>query len=191
MHTTEFELLETLQKPLCVICHLAAKSAHDYLAGVLADGVNDPKVRADWRRRGGLCAKHWRILRSLPNPALAASILTEDLLQSYLAEGLPELRCPACETEAEAARRYLQALTKMDERRVRESLERGRGFLCLKHLEKLPQGRLAEAFKERLETLLAELKEFERKQDYRFAAEPLGEERDSWLRAMRALGGEM
>lgn len=192
MHSTEFELLERLAAPRCAVCDLAAESARDYLAGVMADGVNDGEVRGDWRRRGGLCPRHWRVWRNLETPPLSSAIMTQDLLGSYLASGRPaKLECPACEVETGAARRYLQALRKLPAKEVLGALEQGRGFLCLRHLDKLPEGPLKEAFHRRLERVVAELAEFVRKSDYRFAQAPKGEAGDSWLRAIRALGGEV
>lgn len=41
------------------------------------------------------------------------------------------------------------------------------------------------------EALLTELDTFIRGSDHRFAHEPRGNERDSWLRAIRALGGSV
>jgi hypothetical protein len=192
MHTSEFEVLETLRKPYCVICKLAHESARDYLAGVLGDGVNDPKVRDDWRRRGGLCARHWRTWRGLESPALSSAIMAQDLLGSYLARGFPKgSGCRACQAEEEAEGRYLQALQSLAEAKVKGALKEGRGLMCFRHLGALPEGALKEALKGRLEEIHGELAEFIRKNDYRFSAEPKGNERDSWLRALRALGGDV
>lgn len=191
MHTTEFELLDALAKPVCAVCSLARKSAHDYLAGVLADGVNDSHVREDWRQRGGLCANHWRVLRHLENPTLAAAILADDLLSHYLSQGRPaSRRCRACQSEREAGRRYLEALRGIPIETVDKALASGRGFLCLDHWQALEHPGLQARFEARLAALLDELREFMRKQDYRYSHEPLGPERDSWLRAIRALGGD-
>lgn len=55
----------------------------------------------------------------------------------------------------------------------------------------LKGGPLKDAFRGRLEGVQGELAEFIRKNDYRYANEPSGGERDSWLRALRALGGEV
>ena len=38
--------------------------------------------------------------------------------------------------------------------------------------------------------LLGELDEFIRKQDYRFREEPIGSERDSWIRAVALVSGQ-
>ncbi len=192
MHTAEFEVLESFLKPYCPICRLSQESAKDYLAGVLGDGVNDPKLRSQWRRRGGLCGHHWHVLRGLSAAALPAAILARDLLSHYLSQGRPEKpNCPACEARRDAEARYLKALLKVPEDRLLKALEDGRGFLCLEHLDNLPRGKLREAFTGKLKHLLEELAEFERKHDYRFSHEPYGSERDSWLRALRALGGDV
>ncbi|MBT9169581.1 MAG: hypothetical protein DDT19_02943 [Syntrophomonadaceae bacterium] len=69
--------------------------------------------------------------------------------------------------------------------------------LCLLHLrEALAAGDsmkaahyLLETEKEKVEHLLGELRELIRKHDYRFSLEPLGRERDSWLRAVRKTTG--
>jgi hypothetical protein len=192
VHTTEFEVLERLSTPTCAVCELARGSSRDYLRGVLADGVNDAEVRDAWRRRGGLCARHWRVWRTLETPALASAIMAQDLLGSYLQQGVPKrVACRACETETQAEKRYLQALQHLPENSLAEALATGRGFLCLRHLEQLPEGALRERFRERLDAIMQALEDFIRKNDYRFAGEPRGSESDSWLRALRALGGEV
>lgn len=192
MHTTEHEILDTLAEPCCVICRLSATSARGYLEGIMRDGVNDRVVRNDWRRRGGLCARHWRVWRGLESPPLASAILTRDLLGSYLQQGAPkELACRACRSERDAERRYLDALLALPAEVPSAALSAGRGFVCLRHLEGLLPGPLHDAFRARLEAVLEELGEFIRKSDYRYASEPRGPEGDSWLRAIRALGGDV
>jgi len=192
MRSSEFDVLEALKKPVCAVCHLSDESAVSYLKGVISDGVNAPPVRDDWRRRGGLCPRHWRAFRWLENPTLPAAIFSEDLLESYLEGGVPAASaCPACEVEARAATRFLVTLRRVDAARVAEELRTGRGFLCLKHLAELPENDLATLFRNRLRGIIEELREFQRKHDYRFAGEGVGPERDSWLRAIRALGGEV
>ncbi|GEM87249.1 hypothetical protein [Meiothermus granaticius] len=194
MHTTEFELLETLSQPVCPVCTLARREARTYLVGVFEDGINDPAVRDDWRARGGLCARHWREVREFDSVLLPATILLRDLLGSYLDHPSPVWKmpdCPACKREAEAEVRHFKALLGIPEATMLKALEDGPGFLCLRHLVQMPPGTLRNRFESRLISFLPELDELERKQDYRFSKEPLGNEKDSWLRAMRALGGEV
>ncbi len=191
VHSTEFELLEALDRPVCAVCDRARRAGDRYISGVVREGVNDPGTRDSWRRRGGLCARHWRAFRSQESSPLPATIVSEDLIASYLETGSPGLDCPACEIEAIAERRYLEALGRLESERVEKALEHGRGFLCLHHLEGLSDGPVHERFRERLRDVLSDLAAFRRKQDYRFAGEPAGPERDAWLRAMRVLGGDV
>jgi hypothetical protein len=131
------------------------------------------------------------VFRSQESPPLPAAIVTQDLLSSYLEDGAPPLDCPACAVEEVAEGRYLAALERLDRRHLQTALRRGPGFLCIRHLQRLHDGPARELLRERLHALLAELEEFRRKQDYRFADEAPGSERDSWLRAVRALGGDV
>jgi len=191
-HGTEHELLETLAGPVCAVCRRTSLTSDAYLAGVLREGINDVAVRAAWRRRGGLCSRHWRAFRAQESPPLGAAILTEDLLTTYLTSpGRPKIACPACEVEDHAERRYLAGLANLGAEPLAAALAAGSGFVCVRHLEALPAGDVRELFEGRLRQLLDELATFRRRQDYRFAAEPAGAERDSWLRAIRALGGDV
>ncbi len=191
MHLSEYELLEALAEPYCPVCSLARKAARSYLAGVVEGGVNDPAVRDDWRRRGGLCPRHWREARNLEAPAFPLAIVAEDILRSELSGPRGNPDCPACQVEREAEERYLQTLQKLPLDRVRQALAGGRGFVCLRHRRRLPAGDLAALLDERLKQILSDLSEFQKKYDYRHAAEPMGPEADAWLRAIRALGGEV
>ncbi len=190
MHLSEHEVLEVLAEPVCAVCALAARVGRTYLAGVIEGGINDPETRADWRRRGGLCRHHWGVARGLEAPALPLAILAEDLLEEGLKGRLPRPpRCPACAVEAEAEARYLAAIAALPEPQLFSALAAGKGFLCLDHLARLPEGKKKARFRARLEEILADLGVFQKKHDYRFAKEPMGRERDAWLRAVRALGG--
>ncbi|MCL4454773.1 MAG: hypothetical protein M1157_03935 [Deinococcus sp.] len=195
MHNSEYDLLEALAEPYCSICYMARRAARAYLEGVFADGINDLVVRDDWRRRGGLCSRHWQEVRELDSPMLSATILLQDLLPSRLAFLQKVLwrppDCPACAVEAKAELRYLSALQQIPQWQVAAAWEVGKGFLCLKHLSQLPDGSLRSLFSGRIKDLLNELAELERKNDYRYIHEPIDKEGDSWLRAIRALGGEV
>lgn len=186
-------ILGAFEGPHCGICQLGSEAARAWLKGILQDGVNDPTVRHAWRSAGGLCAAHWRDWRALESPALSSAVMTEDLLASWLAGsgGSPGSNCGACQVQADAVRVSLLALQRIKPPAVEEALAHGQGFLCIDHLGRLRNARLQRTFRSRLESIRLELLEFIRKNDYRFAAEPKGTERDSWLRAIRALGGEV
>jgi hypothetical protein len=204
------------------VCLASAQAARIYLRGVLGDGVNDVDVRTDWRRRGGLCPRHWRVWRSLEAPALSSAVLLRDLLEhemdQRLGGGAPApnrrqgflrslggsarsretsnderrvVRCRACEIERTAERRYLHALQRVKTKDLEEALARGRGFVCVAHVATLPEGGGREMLTARLEALLVDLDTFLRRSDHRFTHEPMGEAGDAWLRAIRAVGGDV
>ena len=192
MNSEQHAAIEALREPVCVVCARAEGSARRALEGVLRDGVNDVGVRNDWRRRGGLCARHWRVWRHLESPPLSTAILTEDLLSSYLDGGGPAaVRCPACEIAEQAERRSLTAVRSVPLARLDEALAAGPGLLCLRHLEALPSGRVKERFEARLTQLVEHLREQVRTSDHRFASERRGPHADAWLRALRVFGADV
>lgn len=185
-------LLELLQRPVCAVCARADAVARRSLEGVLRDGVNDVDLRDDWRRRGGLCAEHWRLWRQLDSPPLSTAILAEDLLRTYLRAGRPgPVRCAGCDARASAEATALQALRRLPSARLDAALESGPGFLCLTHLEALPAGALRDRFDARLVTIAEHLAEQVRTSDHRFAAERAGPHADAWLRALRVFGADV
>jgi len=103
--------------------------------------------------------------------------------------------CPACELEQVAEQRYLSALARLDPERLSAALAVGPGFACLRHLAELPPGTPAggvrEQLEERLQSIVDDLETFLRRSDHRFAHEPMGQAGDAWLRAIRALGGDV
>jgi hypothetical protein len=193
MHSSEHELVDAFVGPTCVVCALSAGAARAHLKGVLQEGVNDVRLRDDWRRRGGICARHWRVWRGLDSPSLSSSILARDLLAHALEAGgaAGEVRCRACEVEAKATKRYLDVLGRLSPARLASALEGGRGFACLRHLAAVPAGPRRDLLRARLEAVVDDLDTFVRLSDHRFASEPKGGSGDAWLRAIRALGGEV
>jgi hypothetical protein len=111
----------------------------------------------------------------------------------------PELACPACaqrdQMEALALRALVEALARRDAP-MQAALAASAG-LCLVHLRgALALAGSAPAFdflrddaRQHLARLAAELSEYIRKNDYRFAGEPFGAEGDSWQRAVAAMVG--
>jgi hypothetical protein len=192
LHLTGFAVLDALREPRCGVCLLSEAAGRAYLSGIERDGVNDRAVRDAWRRRGGLCPRHWRTWRELGAQPLSSAILAEDLLRSAITEAHPARRaCLACDTERAAEPRYQRALEQLGAERIEAELAQGRGFLCLTHLARVEDPAVASLFRARLEQVLAELRTFIRAHDHRAAGRPKGPERDSWLRALRALGGDV
>ena len=185
-------LLETARDPVCLVCARAEGAARRALEGVLRDGVTDVRVRADWRKRGGLCGHHWRVWRHLDSPPLSTAILTEDLLQSYLDAGNDHApRCFGCEIRTRVEERALKALRSIPLGRLDEALAEGPGLLCLRHYEALPDGDVKARFEARFRLLLEHLREQVRTSDHRFVSERRGPHADAWLRALRVFGADV
>lgn len=109
--------------------------------------------------------------------------------------------CPACVAFAEGSQRkvyfFVQLLADADARPHYQSSD----GLCYAHLARavehaLDNGAddvarlLLDDWRERLAHVRAQLAEFDRKRDYRYAAEPKGEEQDSWTEVIRRYVGE-
>jgi len=215
-HLAYYELLETLQQAReCPLCEGRRSSVRRYLASLLYESVNDPDFRRRLRAARGFCPRHAALLldfeKGLPVALWYADQLEEALdflarlRQSKrkpdggeaLKKGQAHPPCPVCEWESENERLRCSTLLKyLDDDELRQALEAGPG-LCLPHLlEVLAATKSSEAWtylielhQRKLAALASEVKEFLRKQDYRFASEGFGAEADSWRRAVKALLG--
>ncbi len=107
--------------------------------------------------------------------------------------------CLACKVERETEQGVLHTLVdtlRAGDSRMTGAVEGNEGF-CLYHLElarTMDSGEKGNAVLRshglrRAERLLAELKEFIRKSDYRFTREQMGGEGDSWMRAVAWVTG--
>lgn len=112
-----------------------------------------------------------------------------------VAQLAPQQPCRACEQQRQMEDVYLSTLLEhLAEADLCDALHAA-GGLCTPHLRRALQlVRDETTYQALCETQLAawrslkvELDEFIRKNDYRFASEPMGEEGDSWIRAMAAL----
>lgn len=205
--------------PSCGLCALEAKSMRRYFDSVLYESVTDPAVREELRRAHGYCSTHALYLINLRSAFDTAVMYQDeigDLLrlverlpdeppsrkkrkksEEISAEWVEHERCPACRIQRDTRRHYLEALAKsFDEEALRKAYESGSG-LCLPHLRLFLRESLTtetrrlvlERERATLDGLGAELRELVRKFDYRFSDEKVGEERDSWRRAVLLVNG--
>ena len=214
-HLPYFRVLEALQGTKgCALCALEDAAVSRYLEGILYEKVNDPSIRDDLRRSAGFCARHAHRLAAFGD-GLGTAILYQDRIRVILAaldseDAAPARRarrrqpptasrrgsCPACRfAEQTRARNIRTLLEGLDDADMMQAL-RGSHGLCYPHLRASVEGaderqraRLIEIHRPKLAALLHLLEEYQRKQDYRFAAEADAEERDSWLRAVEAASG--
>lgn len=110
----------------------------------------------------------------------------------------PERPCPVCQSVEAAEKHYLDAVNDhlTDERfqaafrdsaglcltHFRAALRQAADPAALEHLMRL-QTAIWQRLKDQLETFIT-------KNDYRYAGDPMGTERDSWLRTISALAGK-
>jgi hypothetical protein len=112
----------------------------------------------------------------------------------------PRTACPACTHRDEmvgfAIQSMLEAMERKDER-IQAALQ-GSDGICRPHLLKIYSVTknadavyfLQSLSREKLESLLHELDEFIRKNDYRFQGEGMGKEANSWMRILGWMIGE-
>jgi hypothetical protein len=110
-------------------------------------------------------------------------------------------RCPACVAAVEAAERKVHFFVELlTEAKARPHYEASEG-LCFAHFSRTVEhaldideedvaGLLLEDWRARLVRTRDGLGEFDRKRDYRYAAEPKGDEQRSWTEVIRRYVGE-
>jgi hypothetical protein len=109
----------------------------------------------------------------------------------------PARGCPACALRAESSQLMIELfLRHSTETELLERFRHSSG-LCLEHLRRTLEHAPDQVAFERIKSaqldiwarLTAELDEFIRKEDERFADEPRGTERNAWLRAIELIAG--
>ncbi|PIP19381.1 MAG: hypothetical protein COT38_04330 [Candidatus Omnitrophica bacterium CG08_land_8_20_14_0_20_41_16] len=217
-HTTYFNLLDALKEQGCHVCFVIKKNAQKFMVDFLYESVNDSDLRKEIKESVGFCNRHaWQFHKF--GDGFGLGIVYEDLMRLIL-KRLEEVdgssaslkailkqldkdeqakkSCIVCKEEKDVEGRYISVfLDNFDDPELKFAYENSFG-LCLRHLnlaikknknKKLTNEIIAfEAAK--FNGLIAEVKEFLRKHDYRFSKEKFGKEGDSWIRAIEKLIGK-
>ncbi|CEK18769.1 hypothetical protein CWRG_02281 [Chthonomonas calidirosea] len=200
-HLLFYDLFSAVQQPGCPLCRLVADAGARRLAYLFHEEVNDPPTRLRLRASLGFCPRHAR-QSAHPGNALGLAIIYKDLAERALERlqsrdrSLLQQGCPECEEEQRDEERFTQALAiSLLEPELQSAYLKGDG-LCMPHLQLVGRWAPPESWRflqraeqERLHRLAEELGEFIRKNDYRFKDEPMGSERNVWLRALCKLSG--
>ncbi len=212
-HTTHFNLRDALEALGCAICTLVTKAVASSLDGLLYERVNDPGIRQELRASGGFCHRHaWELCDV--GDAFGVGLLYQDLLEratTSLKQCLDDRKalaaqqkgtvnqCPSCRQTPEATQRYLSLFVEMfEDPSFRSAIDQSNG-LCLPHFQEAlsscrtsaQRTALTNWEQAKLSILLRQLKEFLRKQDYRYIAEGYRtEEAASWLRVVELFVGQ-
>jgi hypothetical protein len=152
------------------------------------------------------------VLRGLPDDGEAAKLSDRLLFSMRLATGgqskqaakiqallAPPEKCLACREQESSTQVILKTLVKsITEPKMLQAVAESQG-ICLPHANQTLQmasdpdafAVLVRLTRQNLEALIAQLAEFIRKNDHRFAGEKVGKESDAWLRALRLATGNL
>lgn len=200
----------------CPLCDLDNSSVQKHITDMLYESVNDRGLRKKLKEQKGFCAFHGGLLLE-HGDALGIAILHADqiqLLLDYLDNAgsiFSKIRktdhngwtehsgCMICEVRRGVEKRHIENfIDLMDDDSMKDYMEKFPGF-CARHLFKVLDKLnkpdhvkyILRIHKERYKSLLADLKEFCRKNDYRFRDEPSGREADSWQKAVHVVCGKI
>jgi len=209
------KLLADLAESGCPVCRGSVRAAARYLESLLWENVNDAGVREELRDNHGFCREHSLALLQVAaarSEALGVAIVYEDLLdhieQEIAIEGANlrhrSLRfrsntrtgrsCRACTVADDVAVNYLRIIaTSEPDTDVGRYLEGA--VLCLSHFSRglgipgIDHARLGAVYLRGSVSIRAELRRLIDHADYRRADEPLGNEKDAWVRAVHLVAG--
>ncbi len=197
--------IEACNQPGCPLCRIEHDYVLRYISGIFYEQVNDFNLRDRLRDSLGFCREHaYFAVDELPGNALGIAIIYQDLikfathhLNDSRTASSPKRRCPACEQRDLSMMRTLSELAKhIDDEAMTSAFKKSDG-LCLFHMRhalkhtRIPTKRalLLSIEESILNKLRADLAEFVRKNDYRFASETFGPEKDAWRRAVGVVAG--
>jgi len=219
-HIPYFNLLDALKESGCAICTLIKKSVHKSMDDFLYERVNDPGVRKEIRESFGFCNRHaWQmqkfgdgfglsiiyhyllgLLIDKTDKQMDAKTLIKGLLQDKEIRNFQKIQntCMVCKEAKEVERRYIEVFIENFEDAELQFAFKSSFGLCLPHLLTLLKlckdakisAEILRIESAKIKSIIEELKEFERKHDYRFSEEKFGREGDSWIRAIEKLIGK-
>jgi uncharacterized protein DUF6062 len=208
---TAFEVREALGEPGCAVCRLSIRSVSRLIRSIAYEQVNDVGLRRQLRRAGGFCNAHAYQWLNQAHSVLGTALIYRDVLQAALADingqqrprrrGLlgsiqsEEAHCPACDAQAEAEARYLEALLAIAA--FEPATIEGSDATCRRHTLAAVRARHAgtepvvRRTRQVVEQMLTDLDEVIRKEDYRFRDEPRSQaERSAPARAVGWAAGK-
>lgn len=213
-----YDLLETFPTPGCTICNLCERDVNRFLDSHLYEYVNAPPTHIAMRASRFLCSQHAPLLVDYGASVLGVSILEASVIGELLkiaaqpsgsgafarlrgntlADRLePETPCMACEKLEHAQSSHTQTLAGyITDERIQAGFREADG-LCLPHFQMTLRAAPNTASHELLvniqmehwQKLKTELETFANKYDINHADEAMGEEGDSWRRAIELLSG--
>jgi len=199
--------IEVLQPDRCPLCFTVRAYIHEHLKSLLDECVTDPSTREKLFQSKGFCRRHaWQGVhqrQSLGMGVIYGSLLEKGLKELSQKSGFWNFKkakaCLLCESEAARDHSAVREFTHcwVESESLRKAFEE-KGILCLPHLEKALEQKMAPSHRQKLHELgekalkglNKDLNEFLEKQDYHRSHESVGAEWDAWIRAVRMISGE-
>ncbi len=198
------ELFDRMQNNQCPICDLIHNRIQRSMDGFLYESVNDVSIRKKICNSNGFCNYHAYMLMEMGDP-LAHALIYSDLLK----KAIDNIRgnsskqnslyqshndCIFCKQAKESEDTYIIAFA--DAFADAEFKEKyiGEGMLCLSHLELIKNlkrrgiDKIVTITLEKYGSLIDDLSEIKRKNDYRFSSEGWTEqEKAAWKKAVNII----
>ncbi len=204
---TYYRIMDFTKNECCPICSLVNYQTKQAMDGFLYESVNDPAIRKELSKSGGLCNYHSDMLCRMGDP-LAHAIIYSDLICDVIQQLSKPFGhtynkgdCYFCKEAIKGEEIYENAfLTYFEEAEFSEHY-RQNGVLCARHLfailslgtknggySERVANEIKDATVEKYKKLIGQLEEIRRKNDYRFSEEPWSEgAKDSWQRAVNII----
>jgi len=204
-HSTYFDFLDAFKGKGCPVCFLVKRRIHKFMENLLYENVNDSVVRKKIREGLGFCNLHsWQLQKF--GDGLGLSIIYEDLfntIKDKIKKSINKkldmkLDCLICKEKKDAEKIFVSSFIEYFNDREFNSSFRSSFGLCLPHFLSIVKYcknkniivELCEIEIEKINSLVKELSEFQRKHDYRFSDKGYGKEKDSWIRAIEKMTGK-
>ena len=203
-------LRQGVELQMCPLCRVAHKADREYVWQFSEEGFGNTETMAAVAHAHGFCAEHAELLRRIDyqlKSMLGVSSIYAELFDDLEAE-LQSLDpaqpcavgvCPACANRDTALRqnaRYLLAALTSPRGSIAENFPSSPG-MCFPHFELVwasggaPRERqlILDVQRRAVGEILADLREFIRKEGNEAKHEPKGAEHDAWQRAIRLTTG--
>ncbi|MFA5104930.1 MAG: DUF6062 family protein [Candidatus Margulisiibacteriota bacterium] len=192
-HTLFYKLEEALHLEECPVCYMTARNVVRHIDYLFYENVNDPGVNKEIIASQGFCKRHSEMIlqtRQSSGIAIIYKRIIDGLIKTNYGDS--QGGCPICENEKRAYDRYCETFVNHWHEGISKAYD-GPSVLCMTHFRQITKLMKSKECREmlqnmqtkKLEELSAELEEYSRKFDYRFASEQEGHEKGSWSRAVK------
>ncbi len=207
-----YDLIETFPEPGCAVCTLMRRDADRLLDSLLYERVNEPDSHRSFRTGRGLCNEHaWQLIDYKGGAVGIATLYqatVDEVIKTLqpipakgttLAEQLePTSACMVCKLLTTSEQDYLHVFSRyFSDIRLLQAYESSPDGFCLPHFRMALRQpftpdvmrKVVDIQKTIWERLRTDLAEFIDKNRHERMHEVMGDEKDSWQRAIGGMAG--